>query len=1154
MYGTVYVADTGNHTIRAINSLGTVFTVAGRAGVEGSVDGRGAGARFASPSGLAVAPDWGGYILVADAASSTIRRVSPVGAVTTVGGLAYTPGSQDGAGGAARFSNPAGIAITAAAQLYVSSGHSIVLGAGSPAVSVALTQNGVELASGSTVDWGDVGAFFSSDRSFTLTNTGTAPLTNFILSVDSAQAWEWSAYLVFPPISLAPGEITYFTVSFNPGVLGPHATTLHLHTNDPVVPTFQLALTGNGVDLPPALSVDIRSDNADLTWARVGNTITVSFQSNESLQPPTVLIAGRAATVTGSFKNWSATLPVTADLPQGAVAFSITAQDLTGHVTTVTTPTNQYAGVTIDTIAPGLAQPADLFIQATSRGGAQATYSAYSSDKIAAIFSPPSGSAFRLGPTLVTATAKDAAGNTTSRTFIVTVVDTSPPILSYPAHGLTVEATGPAGALVNFAVGANDIVDGVRPVSATAASGSLFPIGTTTVSLSASDTRNNTASASFTVTVQDTVKPVLVQPSNIIVEVPRPQGANVTYPPARASDLVGPVTVSYSMASGSLFPVGTTRVFVTATDGAGNSSATLSFTVTVRDTTPPVITGSFYPRILLVGDLVPDYLAEATFTDASAIIEKTQNPAAGTQVSYFQKQVTLTARDASGNQGTTSFPLEVRNESQRNELQSAFLPGSLVNPAGTPGGPPSDARFVSLGDPAVDDAGTVAATSWWVSPTVGRGNSASGFSGGLTTGATLIPGAAYVGAVGDPVIDGGHVAALGSLRRVGAPTVAAIFDQPAGGALSFAMRGLNEAPDTGGATFKSFTQVGVAGSSLAFVGQLALNTGSPRTSAGSDTGVWARDATHPLKLLLREGQAVGGKLIKTLVTFHPGNDSPGQGRGWVLNLNGVTQIHALVTFGDGTQALLAADNTGRLTRLSSTGPLGAGRPTLSGASFASYSFPALNALGDHAFLGTLTVGAAGVTRATSRGIFLNNPATGTYDAVVRVGDRAPYAIGSTSTDSATFSTLYDPVLQDDGSVAFRALLAGVRPGNHDSLWWQPAGGALKLLAQEGQPAGIIGPQWVSFDSVAIRPQGGPLFTATISDGTSGVWALDYTGHLHKLFRTGDTIGVKPLAGFTILKALPGTMGMTRSFNGTQLLVWRATFKDGTTGIVETVVP
>ncbi len=246
-----------------------------------------------------------------------------------------------------------------------------------------------------------------------------------------------------------------------------------------------------------------------------------------------------------------------------------------------------------------------------------------------------------------------------------------------------------------------------------------------------------------------------------------------------------------------------------------------------------------------------------------------------------------------------------------------------------------------------------------------------------------------------------------------------------------------------------------------------------------------------------------------------------------------------------------------MTTLSSTGPLGVGRPTLAGASFASYSFPALNALGDHAFLGTLTAGAGGVTLKNNRGIFLNDPATGGYDAVVRIGDPATGVIGVTAAAGATFSTLYDPVLQDDGSLAFRSLLAGVRSTNNDSLWWQPAGGALRLLAQEGQqPAGskIASEKWLSFTSVAIRPGGGPLFAATVTGGVTGVWTVDHAGALRQLFRTGDVIEGRQLTGYSILKALPGTMGMTRSFSGTQQLVWRATFKDGTTGMVQTVVP
>lgn len=481
-------------------------------------------------------------------------------------------------------------------------------------------------------------------------------------------------------------------------------------------------------------------------------------------------------------------------------------------------------------------------------------------------------------------------------------------------------------------------------------------------------------------------------------------------------------------------------------------------------------------------------------------------------------------------------------------------PGALLPNAGQPGGPPSDARFVSFGDPAIDEAGAIVFTSTWSSAKAGRGNMAYGPLG-ITTGFELIPGARSFGGVGDPVIAGGHAAALGTMRRVAAPTETVLYDRPAGGALSYAIGVGGTAPETGGATFKALTQIGVADSSLAFLAQLNLNTGDPKTTADSDLGIWAQDATHALKLLLREGGNVGAKKIKTLVAFHPGNGSPGQGRGWALNVNGVTQVHALATFTDKSQALLRADNEGHVVVLSSTGPLGTGKPTLPGASFASYSFPALNALGDHAFLGTLTVGTGGVKATDSRGIFLNDPATGTYDAVVRVGDKAPGIGVITLAVGAKFSTLYDPVLADDGSLVFRSLLSGVRATN-DSLWWQPAGGALRLLAQQGQtPAGSTkaGEKWVSFPSFAIAPNGRPIFTATVTGGAVGVWAVDYTGKPRPLFRTGDIIGFQPLTAFSILKALPGTTGMTRSFNGTQA-VWRAVFKDGSSGIVETIVP
>src|SRR6202035_3556593 len=93
---------------------------------------------------------------------------------------------------------------------------------------------------------------------------------------------------------------------------------------------------------------------------------------------------------------------------------------------------------------------------------------------------PASGGLFPLGPTTVTCTSHDAAGNTASSTFTVLVRDTTPPtIAAHPT--LTVEATGPTGSTVTYTPPtANDAVDGTVAVSCLPASGGLFPLGTTT--------------------------------------------------------------------------------------------------------------------------------------------------------------------------------------------------------------------------------------------------------------------------------------------------------------------------------------------------------------------------------------------------------------------------------------------------------------------------------------------------------------------------------------------------------------------------------------------------------------------------------------------------------------------------------------------------
>ncbi|HVU18429.1 MAG TPA: hypothetical protein VHD32_16110 [Candidatus Didemnitutus sp.] len=114
--GNLVVADTGNHLIRRIAG-GFVTTLAGSAGMTGSADATGASARFNSPSGVAV--DTSGNIYVADSNNDTIRKVTPSGAVTTIGGTPGVAGSADGSGPVARFDHPTGVAVDAAGDVFV---------------------------------------------------------------------------------------------------------------------------------------------------------------------------------------------------------------------------------------------------------------------------------------------------------------------------------------------------------------------------------------------------------------------------------------------------------------------------------------------------------------------------------------------------------------------------------------------------------------------------------------------------------------------------------------------------------------------------------------------------------------------------------------------------------------------------------------------------------------------------------------------------------------------------------------------------------------------------------------------------------------------------------------------------------------------------
>lgn len=155
-----------------------------------------------------------------------------------------------------------------------------------------------------------------------------------------------------------------------------------------------------------------------------------------------------------------------------------------------------------DVTPPTITAPADITVEATGPGGTVVSYDSSAGDDVAVATSgcaPASGSTFAIGTTTVTCTATDTSANTTTLTFVVTVADRQPPALALPAS-LSAHATGSAGAVVQYGASASDAV-GVASLACVPPSGATFPVGTTTVTCTASDAAGNSASGSFAVTV-----------------------------------------------------------------------------------------------------------------------------------------------------------------------------------------------------------------------------------------------------------------------------------------------------------------------------------------------------------------------------------------------------------------------------------------------------------------------------------------------------------------------------------------------------------------------------------------------------------------------------------------------------------------------------
>ena len=331
-----------------------------------------------------------------------------------------------------------------------------------------------------------------------------------------------------------------------------------------------------------------------------------------------------------------------------------------------------------DTTAPVLLIPLDIVAEATGPGGAVVIYSAGADDlvdgPVAPACSPDSGETFAIGTTPVGCSATDAHSNTSGGSFHITVQDSTPPTLTLP-NDMTVEATGPGGAAVIFGVSASDVVDGQVPPDCDATSGTLFPLGLTTVTCSATDARSNTTSGSFDVTVEDTTPPTLTLPDDMTVEATGPSGVAVTYG-VSASDVVdGLITPDCDATSGTTFPLGLTTVTCSAIDAHGNTGSG-SFDVTVQDTTPPTLTLPADIQLLATSSAGASVTYAASASDlVDGDVPISCTPTSGSPFPVGTSTVGCSAMDGHGNQATGNFKVRVLYD-----FNGFFQP--VDNPAG----------------------------------------------------------------------------------------------------------------------------------------------------------------------------------------------------------------------------------------------------------------------------------------------------------------------------------------------------------------------------------------------------------------------------------------------------------------------------------------
>ena len=561
----------------------------------------------------------------------------------------------------------------------------------------------------------------------------------------------------------------------------------------------------------------------------------------------------------------------------------------------------------------------------------------------------------------------------------------------------------------------------------------------------------------------------------------------------------------------------------------------------------PTITGVVAQTLAAGGEataVMPDLRGTiVTATDPRGISTFTQSPAPGTVLALGVYPLVFSATNSKNKTTSEQSTVRVRFDTPTTVVNVAAARSGANAPAGTTG------VLTQFGTPAISDKRELAAR---VTVTAGKTKqSAIYVENGAGTGRIVaIQGGASGVANGafksfyDPLISASGKVAFGAkLSGVKSGEDEGVWTDLFG-ALAPILREGQTVPGMS-AKLKSVLSVSITDNALIALVKLAPQAGF--VTSVNDAALVRITGTSSGTVLARTGATLFGSSVKKLTVFQPSSASAGQGR-W----HDATGTLAKLALADKRVAFVKIANDGQQTLLLQTNTAGSGIP----ARLADIAIPAVG--GPGITVSVIKAVQPGVSKANDTALLHSSDGT-TFTELLGEGA----ALGA-------FATFSDPVINSAGDILFfgsqRASVA--RAAATNALWLSDGVNTPELVAALGAAAAdgtnLADTTWSKFTTFVLPDGIGPVFIAqvkgrAVNGGNKlGLWAADSAGTVRQLLRAGDSIplptGAKTLKSFTLLNALPGTLGARRSYSGNGSLAVQATFSDRTQALLRIDVP